>query len=89
VRYDIGEAVALYRLAIAGGCARAYLSLGLCFEKGRGMPLDRAEAKHLYQLAAGSGAAHDAHVLTSAYIATLDRATTGPRAAWRPRSRSI
>jgi hypothetical protein len=51
VRYDMGEAVALYRRAIAGGRVDANVDLGLCFEKGRGVPLDRAEAERLYQLA--------------------------------------
>jgi hypothetical protein len=80
VRYDVGEAVALYRMAIARGCEAANLSFGLCFEKGRGVPLDRAEAERLYQLAVRSDDAHAAHAfsLTSAYIGTLDGATTSP-----------
>jgi TPR repeat protein len=62
----MGEAVALYRLAIAGRCVAADASLGLCFEKGRGVPLDSAEAERLCQVAARSGSAH---VLTSLLIA--------------------
>jgi TPR repeat protein len=73
----MGEAVALYRLAIEGGCVDANVNLGLCFEKGRGVPLDRAEAERLYQLAARSGCAH-AHARTSAFIGTLDAAIAGP-----------
>jgi TPR repeat protein len=43
----MGEAVALYQLAIPGGLAAANANLGLCFEKGRGVSLDRAEAERL------------------------------------------
>jgi TPR repeat protein len=46
-----------YRLAVAGGCADANASLGLCFEKGRGVPRsDPAKAAQLYALAAEGGA---------------------------------
>jgi TPR repeat protein len=44
-----------YRLAMEGGCAAANesLALGLCFEKGRGMPHSNpTEALRLYALAA-------------------------------------
>jgi hypothetical protein len=41
------------------------------------VPLDRAEAERLYQLAVRSGAAHAAHALTRASIGTLDGAVTG------------
>jgi TPR repeat protein len=68
VRDDMGEAVALYRLAVAGGHVDACLSLGLCFEKGRGVPFDRAEAERLYQLAAHCGFARS---LTPAFFATM------------------
>jgi TPR repeat protein len=45
------------------GCVAANVNLGLCYEKGRGVPLDRAEAERLYQFAARSVSAH---ALTSA-----------------------
>jgi TPR repeat protein len=80
-QYDIGEAAALYRLAIAGGNVDAYLSLGLCFEKGRGVPLDGAEAERLYQLAARSGSAH---ALTRGFIALLDQVVEDPSPAMTP-----
>jgi TPR repeat protein len=47
----------------------ANVNSGLCFEKGRGVPLDRAEAERLYQLAPRSGYVL---ALTSVSIATLD-----------------
>jgi hypothetical protein len=44
------------RLAAEGGCTDAHASLGLCFEKGRGVPRgDAAEAARLYALAAEGG----------------------------------
>jgi TPR repeat protein len=69
----MGEAVSLYRLAIAGGCVPANVSLGLCFEKGRGVPLDRAEAERLYQLVARRSGFAIALATTLTCIATLDR----------------
>jgi TPR repeat protein len=51
------------------------VNIGLCFEKGRGVPLDRAEAERLYQLLAHRGIAH---ALTLMAIATLDAAIAGP-----------
>jgi hypothetical protein len=45
-----------YRLAVEGGCAVANASLGLCFEKGRGvLRSDPAEAAQLYALASEGG----------------------------------
>jgi TPR repeat protein len=72
VRYDVGEAGALYQLAIAGVCVAVSANLGLCFEKGRGVPLDRAEAERLYQLVARSGSAL---VLTLTYNGFVDGAS--------------
>jgi TPR repeat protein len=71
----MGEAVARYRLAIARGVEDANVNLGLCYEKGRGVPLDRAEAERLYQLTARSGSAL---ALTSTFIGTLDDASAAP-----------
>jgi TPR repeat protein len=46
-----------YRLAVDSGSATANASLGLCYEKGRGVPLsDPAKAARLYALAAEGGA---------------------------------
>jgi hypothetical protein len=46
-----------YRLAVEGGCVDTNASLGLCFEKGRGVPRnDPAKAARLYALAAEGGA---------------------------------
>jgi hypothetical protein len=43
-------------MAAEGGCTDANASLGLCFEKGRGVPRsDAAEAARLYALAAEDG----------------------------------
>jgi TPR repeat protein len=50
------------------------MNLALCFEKGRGVPLDRAEAERLYQLAARSVSAH---ALASASMYILDDVLTG------------
>jgi TPR repeat protein len=53
---DASAAVEQYRLAAEGGCAVANWSLGLCFEKGKGVPRsDPAEAARLYALAAKRG----------------------------------
>ena len=61
-------AAALYRAAAAAGFASALFNLGLCFDLGRGVPQDRAEAVRLWLLAAGMGNA-DAEVnLTHAYM---------------------
>jgi TPR repeat protein len=50
---DASAAVEQYRLAVEDGCAMANASLGLCYEKGRGVSLgDAAEAARLYALAA-------------------------------------
>jgi TPR repeat protein len=70
----MGEAVALCRLAITGGSANAHATRGLCFEKGRDVPLDRAEAERLYQLSARS---ISAPVLTSAFMGTLNCVVAG------------
>jgi TPR repeat protein len=56
VGQDANAAVEQYRLAAEGGYALANASLGLCFEKGRGVPRsDPAEATRLYALAAEDG----------------------------------
>jgi hypothetical protein len=85
VRYDMGEAVTFYRLAIAGECVQANVNLGLCFEKGRGWPRDRAEAERLYQLAART-ASGSAHATARAFIAALDDAIAAAPRSMAPAS---
>jgi TPR repeat protein len=66
---DASEAVEEYRLAVAGGCAVANASLGLCFEKGRGaLPSDPAEAARLYALAAEDGASGEEEVDSAIHL---------------------
>jgi TPR repeat protein len=64
-----------YQLAVEveGGCAVANESLGLCFEKGRGVPrIDPAKAALLYALAAESGASGE-ELLDEAKIVLPDQ----------------
>jgi TPR repeat protein len=75
----------LHRLAVAGGFAGANASLGLCFEKGRGVPRsDPAEAARLYALAAEGWASGEGVFAVAA--AVLPCPDTPPAAA-RARTR--
>ena len=49
------KALELYHQAGALGCAEAYYNIGIIYENGRGVDLDKKKAKHYYELAAMSG----------------------------------
>eukprot|EP01116_Phalansterium_solitarium_P013908 TRINITY_DN31363_c0_g1_i1.p1 TRINITY_DN31363_c0_g1~~TRINITY_DN31363_c0_g1_i1.p1 ORF type:complete len:785 (-),score=112.86 TRINITY_DN31363_c0_g1_i1:490-2844(-) len=49
---DFDKAVAHYRISADAGFARAQYNLGLCYEHGRGVPVDISEAKRWFASAA-------------------------------------
>jgi localization factor PodJL len=67
VNSDAGEAIKWFERAVAKGSAVAAFRLGMAFEKGLGVPKDRARARTNYVLAANAGhlkAMHNLAVMT-------------------------
>ncbi len=67
VTTDVAEAMKWFERAVAKGSAVAAFRLGMAFEKGLGVPKDRARARTNYVLAANSGhlkAMHNLAVMT-------------------------
>jgi localization factor PodJL len=67
VNSDVGEAIRWFERAVGKGSAVAAFRLGMAFEKGLGVPKDRARARTNYVLAANSGhlkAMHNLAVMT-------------------------
>ena len=52
---DLAKANDLYLRAGELGCAEAYCNLGLAYDIGRGVEVDKKKAKHYYELAAMNG----------------------------------
>ena len=52
---DQGKANELFLKAGERGYAEAYFNLGLCYDNGEGVEVDKKKAKHYYELAAMGG----------------------------------
>ena len=60
---DRAKANELYLKAGELGCANAYYNLGLSYNEGAGVEIDKKKAKHFYELAAMNGDLHARHNL--------------------------
>ena len=55
---DMTKALELWLKAGELGCAEAYLNLGMSYDQGTGVEVDKKKAKHYYELAAIGGSIH-------------------------------
>ena len=60
---DITKANELWHRAGEIGCSYAYYNLGISYENGDGVEMDKKKAKHYYELAAMNGDVHARHNL--------------------------
>ncbi|MDB4430449.1 zinc finger MYND domain-containing protein [bacterium] len=60
---DFSKARELYLKAGELGCSEAYYNLGVLYENGRGVEMDKKKAKHFYELAAMNGDVYARHNL--------------------------
>ena len=52
---DMAKTNELYLRAGELGCAKAYFNVGVCYEEGMGVEIDKKKAKHYWELAAMNG----------------------------------
>ena len=65
---DISKANELYLKAGELGCHEAYYNLGILYDHGRGVEVDKKKAKHFYELAAMNGNVNARHNLGCAEV---------------------